>query len=104
MKTTATVEMNNMRSNRNEAGHVFSAPNALAGLSHRLSQMAGLLAALFSFILGERVGSAYSLCLLNVMISGLCAFLFGGAGVCIQVLLLVWLGVAVWQARTVSRV
>ena len=72
-------------------------------VSHLLHRAAHLLAVLFSFILGERISAAYSLCLLNVMLSGLCAFLFGGASLTIQILLLIWFAVAIWQAKMVSK-
>ena len=95
MKNVATVEMKNI--------NMMNRTASPTGLSAALRRMALRLAALFSFILGEKVSAAYSLCLLNVMIAGTCAFLFGGASLMVQLLLLVWLGVAVWQACIVKK-
>lgn len=94
MKNVATVEMNHV----NAMSNVTRINPATV-----LRRMALRLAALFSFILGEKVGAAFSLCLLNTMIAGTCAFLFGGAGIIIQLLLILWFAVAVWQVKTTNR-
>ncbi|MCQ2223205.1 MAG: hypothetical protein MJZ35_05380 [Bacteroidaceae bacterium] len=93
MKTVATVEMKNM--------NVFN--HATRRNHNVLDRLAQNLASLFSFILGEKVGTAYSLSMLNAMTSGTCAFLFGGASALIQVLLIVWFAVAVWQVKICAK-
>lgn len=72
---------------------------ATANLSDRLMQTRPMvvLGLVFSIILGEDVTPMRALRLLNVMVSGLAAFLFGGFSLMVQLLLLAWFGTAVWQ-------
>lgn len=97
MKNAATIEMKNT----NVMNHTTNG-NA-SHLSATFRRLALRLAAIVSLILGEKVSPAYSLCLLNVLTSGTCAFLFGGASTMIQVLLIVWFVVAIWQTRLVKK-
>lgn len=60
------------------------------------SRLLVCLGLVFSIILGEDVTPLRALRLLNAMVSGLCAFLFGGFGIGIQLLLLAWFALSVW--------
>ena len=64
-----------------------------------LNRLATLLAHVVSILLGEQVSIAQSLHLLNALVAGTCAVLFGGFSLLAQLLFLVWLFIAIWQYR-----
>lgn len=72
---------------------------SMNALADRLLQTKPMIALglVFSIILGEDVTPLRALRLLNAMVSGLAAFLFGGFSLMAQLLLLAWFGIAIWQ-------
>lgn len=106
MKNIAAIEMKSVI-NGSEM-NVFSISSLMKRVSILLkkagativnSRFALSLAALFSFILDEKVSPAKSLHIVNACVAGTAAFLFGGFSVMVQIVLLAWFAVAVWQCR-----
>lgn len=93
MKTTMnTAVMNNVEVNN-------AVMDNMKQLGERLMESTPMvcLGLLFSIILGEDVSPMRALRLLNTMVSALCAFLFGGFGLAVQLLLLAWFALSVWS-------
>lgn len=101
MKTTMNASVMNNSVNAT----IFGQSAILSALKSNLHQLGDrimqsrlfvCLGLVFSIILGEDVSPLRALRLLNAMVSGLCAFLFGGFGIGIQLLLLAWFALSVW--------
>lgn len=102
MKTTATIEMKRMMANENTL-NMSTLLAALKQVSHTVSHNRAtlMLATLISLMLHETVSPLKALRLLNVFVAGTCAFLFGGCSMFVQLLLIVWFAVAIWQYRKI---
>lgn len=90
--------MNNISMNNSAVMEAMK--NGMKQLATRLMESTPMvcLGLIFSIILGEDVTPLHALRLLNVLVSGLCAFLLGGFGLGIQLLLLAWFGLSCWTA------
>lgn len=105
MKTTMnSAVMNSINVNNSAVWNSTAVTNAIKNgatqLGNRLMESTPMvcLGLVFSIILGEDVTPLRALRLLNVMVSGLCAFLLGGFGLAIQLLLLAWFALSIWSA------
>lgn len=99
MKTTATIEMKRM-ANEN-LWHIAGSGSVQNRIGAKLvqSRLATQLAVIVSILLGKKVSNVKALHLLNALTAGTCAVLFGGFSLMVQLLFLLWLGIAIWQFR-----
>lgn len=95
MKTTANIEMKRMTISFS----IITPSYLMARLGKAIvdSRFAFQLSALISFLLNEKISPAKSICLLNVFAATLSAFLFGGYSLGVQLVLILWFIIALWQ-------
>lgn len=100
MKTTMNSAVINNSVVMNNSAVMEAMKNGAVQLGNRILESTPMvcLGLIFSIILGEDVTPMRALRLLNVLVSGLCAFLLGGFGLGIQLLLLAWFGLSIWSA------
>lgn len=104
MKTTVTTEMKSLQVRHETPSYHVSNPlaqNPLAAISRSIleSRILIQLASLISLILGEKTSVAQSIRLLNAIMASLCTLLLGGYSWLIQLVLLLWMGIAIWQCH-----
>lgn len=94
-----TIEMKNVAAQNVVS---FASPSTLlkkAGSYITNSRFAIALASLLSFMLGEEISSTKAMHFLSGFSAAICAFLFGGISIMVQLLMLAWLVIAVCQYR-----